>query len=271
MSILADLGYLLPLASAALWLFIGLGAFGRYGLASPFVRALTVFCLLIGGWALLDWYVLNFTHGGTDFLPTVLSNVRASLLAVASWVILLASKWINRGHSRYDALLVLPVLGSLAVVWSAVATGARAATWGPPLVADPVRYGLVGAQVATYFTLAILFSLSLVLGRTDLPSRLRTPALLSIGGLLVFVGLWLSTDVYANLTQPTGQPWFSSLLFIPALMSAVAFASRSEEEVGEIFRAVSAVERRVMGLYVFYRTGDQLIAVVASRTLPIEA
>lgn len=271
-----DLVQYLPLVSAALWLLVGVGAFARYGLSSPFVRALALFCVLVSAWALVDWYFLTYTDAGdplvpTPFIPILVSNIRASILAVASLVILLASKWITRGHSRYDALLALPVLGSLAVIWTGMTTGAQQVAWGPQLVRDPIRYGLFVIQASAYFAAAIVFALSLAAGRHDVPPRLRRPALLSIGGLVLFVVLWLSTNVYTNLTQSPGQPLFSSVLFIPALMDVFAFAPRTPEEMGEIFRAVSRVERRVIGLYVFYRSGEPLVAVGASRSLPIEA
>jgi hypothetical protein len=247
------------------------GALGRYGLTSPFVRALAVFCLLVSAWSLLDWYFLSFMDANDELAVIVVSNVRASILAVSSLVILLASKWITRGHSHYDWLLVLPVAGSLAIVWSGMTTGVQSAPWGPQLVRDPIRYALFVIQAAVYFVAAIIFALSLAVGGRDVPARLRRPALLSIGSLVVFVVLWLSTNVYTGLAQAAGQPLFSSVLFIPALMDVLAFAGRTPQEMGELFRALSAVERRVLGLYVFYRTGEPLVAVGASRSLPIEA
>ncbi|HII39677.1 MAG TPA: hypothetical protein HA326_00460 [Thermoplasmata archaeon] len=265
-----DLAYVLPLVSAALWLLVGLGAFGRYGLTSPFVRALAVFCLLVSAWAFLDWFFLNFTWPDALLARTV-SNVRASTLAVASLVVLLASKWITRGHSRYDVLLALPVLGAFAIIWTGMTLDVVAAPWGPQLLRDPVRYGLYVLQPLIYFVVAAVLSVSLVRGRRDLPRRLLIPTLLSIGGLIVLVVLWLSTNVYTDLTHGGGQPLFSSVLFIPALMVAVAFVRRTPEEMGEVFRAVSDVERHVTALYVFYRTGEPLVAVGASRTLPMEA
>jgi hypothetical protein len=254
---------ILPLVSAALWFFVGLGAFGRYGLTSPFVRALALFCVLVSAWALVDYFL------GLNVLASeparLLLDLRESILIVASLVILLASKWISRGHSRYDILLGIPVIVSLTAVLIGM-TGDVTFVSG-----DPVRYLLFVATPLAYFLAAASFALTLITGRLDLPPRLRGPALWSIGGLIVFVILWLATNVFTNLTQGQGLPLFSSVLSIPAVMEAIAFARRTPKEMGEIFRAVSQVERRVIGLYVFYRTGEPLVAVGASRTLPIEA
>jgi len=248
-----------------------MGAFGRYGLTSPFVRALALFCSLVGAWSLLDWYFLSLMDANDQLAAIVVSNLRASILALSSLVVLLASKWITRGHSRYDWLLALPVAGSLAIVWSGMTVSTQLTSWGPQLLRDPIRYVVYVIQALVYFVAAITFALSVAVGRPDVPPRLSRPALLSIGGLVVFVVLWLSTNVYTNLTQASGQPLFSAVLFIPALMDVLAFARRTPEEMGELFRAVSKVERRALGLYVFYRTGEPLVAVGASRSLPIEA
>ena len=266
-----DLIHFLPLVSAVLWLFVGLGAFGRYGLTSPFVRALALFCGLVSAWALVDWYFLGLTGPTESDLAVLVSNIRASILVTASLVIFLASKWISWGHSRRDFLLALPVFVSLAAIWSGMTQAIEFLSWGPRIVTDPARYLLFILTPVSYFLAAAFLSLSLITGRHDLPSRLRRPTLLSIGALIVFVTLWLSTNVLTTITRGTGPPLFSSVLFIPALMGAIAFARRTPEEMGEIFRAVSDVERRVIGLYVFYRTGEPLVAVGTSRSLPIEA
>lgn len=136
---------------------------------------------------------------------------------------------------------------------------------------SPLLYSVFVIQELAYYAVAVYLVLSLQRDRADLPSRLRRPALLSICSLVVFVALWLVTNVYISFSGASVPPLFSSVVFLPALMDAVAFAPRTREEMGEIFHAVSEVERRVLALYVFYRTGEPLVAVVSSRSLPIEA
>ena len=258
--------------SSLLWAIIGLGAFARYSMASPFVRAVTSFCLLVSAGSFVDWYLLTFAPQPFGSLVIDMANARTSLLAVASLVILLASKWISRGHSRYDALLAVPVVGALVLIWSGMTPSVAVAPGGEPVFGrEPIRFGLFVVQEVAYYLTASGLALSLVVKRLDLPTRLRRPAILSIGSLLVFVILYLPTNVYAAVVQSPGPPLFSSLIFIPALMVAVAFIPRTREELGEIFRAVSDVKRRVLALYVFYRTGEPLVAVGTERSLPIEA
>lgn len=267
-----DVVHVFPLLSSLLWAIIGVGAFARYSVASPFVRALTLFSLLVAAGCLLDWYLLTFVSPDAKSFAIALANVRTSLLTLASLVILLASKWISRGHSRYDAILAVPVAGALLLVWTGMTTSVSPAPGGEPVFGrEPVRFSLFVAQEVAYYLVAAAMALSLVARRPDLPSRLRRPALLSIGSLVVFVILYLPTNVYTALAQAQGLPLFSSLVFVPALMVAAAFLPRTREELGEILRAVSEVERRVLALYVFYRTGEPLVAVGTARSLPIEA
>ncbi len=269
--LLDDAVHVLPLLSALLWAVIAVGAFARYSVASPFVRALTLFCLLVSAACVVDWYLLTFLQSSAGDVAIALANLRTSLLILASLVILLASKWISRGHARYDAILAIPIGAAIVVVWSGMTLSVSDASWGPAFARDPLRYGFIVVLEVAYYVAAVVFASSLVIGRRDLPHRLRRPALLSIAALPLFVALWLSTNVYATLVNPQVPLLFSSVLFVPALLDVIAFMNRSPEEMGEIFRAVSDVERRVQAIYVFYRSGEPLAAVASSRTYPIEA
>lgn len=270
MVLIADVVHTFPLFSAAVWAIIGVGAFARYSTASPFVRALTLFCLLVSAGCLVDWFLLTFV-AAADPLARAVASLRTSLLAIASLVILLASKWLARGHSRYDTFLVIPVLGALLVIWDGMTTTVTQEVWGPSFGRDPLLFGLFVIQEVAYYLVAIGFAISLARRRWYLPPRLRRPIYLSVAALLVFVGLYLPTNVYAALVPTPLPPLFSSVLFLPALLDVVAFVSRSKEELGEIFRAVSEVQNRLLGLYVYYKTGEPLVAVAGARTLPLEA
>ncbi len=267
----ADLVHMLPLVSAALWSFIAVGGFGRYGGTSPFVRALILFCALVSAGCLADWYFLTFVSAADSLAVILAAGTRTTFLAAASLVILLASKWIAWGHSRYDGLLLLPLAGAVFLVWDGMITSVTQAPWGPQIDRDPLRFGLFAAQELAYYLAAVYFSLSLVNRRWDLPPRLRRSALLSIWALVVFVALWLVTNFASTMFQLSLPPLFSSLLFIPALLDAIAFGRLTPEEMGDIFRAVSEINRRVLALYVFYRSGEPLATVGASQSLPMEA
>lgn len=271
MTVLDEAVHVLPLVSAAVWAFVAVGAFGRYGMTSPFIRALALFCALVSAGCATDWGLLTFGNALDPASVLLLANVRTSFLAGASLVILLASIWISRGHSRFDWLLALPVVGIFAVIWGGMTPSEVPASWGPQLARNPLLFSVFVVQELAYYAVAIYLVLTLQRGRADLPPRLRRPALLSIWSLVVFVALWLATNVPVSLSNAALPPLLSSVAFIPALMNVAAFAPRTRDELGEIFRAVSKVEHRVLALYVFYRTGEPLVAVGSSRSFPIEA
>lgn len=219
-------------------------------------------------YALIDWF---FVQTRDPTLAVRVSEVRASVFTGAVVLIFLASKWLHAGHARYDSLLILPGLASLVVVWSGMTQDAELASWGPRLIRDTTLYAVwAGIQLA-YIVASVGMTLRLFLARKDMPSRLRWRIFWSAASLLAILIVWTTTNVYTNLTESTGIPWFSSLLVIPAGIVIAAFLPLSPEEIGEVYRAVSAVERRVTALYVFYRSGEPLAAVASSRTFPIEA
>ncbi len=257
----------LPLVSAILWLSVGVWPILRHRLISPFERALTVFALLLGAWAFTDWVFFGLQDSA---LAIAVSNVRITIITFATLALLLAAKWLYFGHSRRDPWMLLPVAGSLLIIWGGLTQNAVPVGWGYQLVRDQLLYLLWAMQQMAYVGASTAFLVGLYLQRRDLPRRLRVRISLTAGSLLTIMALWLSTNIYNNLTQTAGVPWFSSLLSIPAALILVTFVPLSQEELGEAFRAVSAVETRVSALYVFYRTGEPLVALGSGRNLPIE-
>lgn len=258
----------LPLASAALWFGIGAWPYLRYRFFSPFERSLTTFAFLIAVWATLDWIFLQSRDEG---FAVAVSNVRITVITFATFALVLASKWIYYGHSRLDGLLLLPVLGSLVIIWTGLTSGAEFVWWGPRLIRDPLRYTLWAIQQLAYVATSAVLTSALYVARKGLPPRIRRRIFWTSGSLLALLGIWLTTNVYNNVTQTAGIPWLSSLLVIPGAIVVVALLPLSAEQIGELFRAVSAADRRVIAVYLFHRSGDPLVAVAADRTFPIEA
>jgi hypothetical protein len=178
-------------------------------------------------------------------------------LAILS--LLIATKWIARGHSRSDVLLVLPVLGSLGLVWSGLTSSA------------PWWYAFWAAQQLVYVGAAIVVSTSLHRGRTDLTPSVRRRFRWTVESTVVVLAVWILTNIYDNLTPNAAEPWLSSLFLIPAAIILVAILPLTREDWGEMLRAVSAVRERVTAVYMFYRSGEPLVALGSSRNLPIAA
>lgn len=262
---------ILPLASAAAWWAVGIVPVARSRLASPFERSLIAFAFLIGTWAFLDWIFLGITNPVDADRAILVSNVRITVITFATFILLLATKWISRGHSRFDVLLVLPVLAFLVVMWTGLTSAADTTWWGLRLVRDPSRYALWAGQQVAYVGASIVLSVALYRERQNLSTPVRRRFFWTVGSLVLVLALWISTDIYNNLTQTAGVPWFSSLLVIPAAIILIAVGPLSSEDFGEMLRAVSAIQERVTAVYLFYRTGEPLVALASSRNLPIEA
>ena len=227
-----------------------------------------VFALLIGVWAFLDWIFLGLTDAN---LAILVSNVRISVFTLAMLALVLASVWIYLGHSRYYLLLVLPVVLSLALIWIGMTKGVEFLSWGPRLIRDRTLYSLWALQGLAYLGTSIVLTTALYLKRKDLTSRIRRRIFWTSGSLLAILAIWLSTNMYNNVTQSAGIPWLSSLLVIPGAIILVVLGPLSSEQLGELFRAVSAVDQRVIATYLFYKTGEPLVALSSSRSFPIEA
>ena len=264
-----DLLLVLPLATAGLWGTVAYIPLVRYRFASPFRASLSVAFLSLAAWSVLDWAFFRAAAAGDVGLALVLSQSRNTAMTLAMFSLLVSAKWIYRGHSRYDILLGLPLLTSLALIWGGMTTGV--ALPAPTVERDPTLYALWVALELAYVGGAMLLFSALFAARRDLPSRLRTRFF--GGGLSLFTlsALWLGSNLATGLSRSSAPAWLSPLLAVPAIVILLAFAPLSSEEIGEVFLGVAAVEQRVSALYVFYRTGEPLVALGASRSLPIEA
>ena len=266
----------LPLVSAILWLGIGFWSLGRRQLQSPYEGKLTIIAVLLGLTALDDWYIHGLADPATGTVSdpgfaVAVSNVRITIITFATLALLVAAKWLYAGHSRYDWLLLLPVAGSLAIIWGGLTSNAASAAWGPRLIRNPFLYSLWAAQQVAYVGTAIALAFLVYHRRVDLAARLRRRMFATAGSLLALLGFWLSPNIYDNVTQTAGVPWFSSLLLVPAAVILVALMPLSPAELGEMFRGFSGVQERVVAVYVFYRSGEPLVALGSTRNLPIEA
>src|SRR2546428_1737269 len=110
MALTLDALGIVAVASAIGWWAVGIVSAVRSRVASPFDRALATASFLIGALAFVTPYALVSVDGP-------LADLRLTFIALATLLVLLATKWISRGHSRYDALLVVPVIASLTLIW----------------------------------------------------------------------------------------------------------------------------------------------------------
>ena len=201
----------------------------------------------------------------------LVSEVRASTFVAAVLLLFLSAKWLDLGHSRYDPLLAAPAIVALILVWDGMTTNLDTGGAVPQLTRDPTLYAIFAVIQLAYIGAAVALTVAVFIARKEMPWRLRWRIVSSAAAVLALLAVWTSTNVYANFAPGAAFPWFSSLLLVPAVILIAAFLPLSPEEVGEVFRVVSAMEQHVTALYVFYRSGEPLAAVAATRTFPIEA
>jgi len=252
---------IVSLGSAVAWWAVGIVPAIRTGLASRLERALAATAFFLGGWALLDAIYPSFA-GVPPWPAFVFIGLQVTLITFATLALLLMTKWMARGPSRYDALLVLPIIGSLGLVWTELPSRAGGPSWG---------YGLWASQQLIYVGASIFLWASLFQGQTNPSAGFRRRSFWTLGILVVAVAVSLSANLYATLTSAFDELWASSSLIIGAVLILVVILPLSGEDMNKAFRGASAIQERVTAVYMFYRTGEPLVALASSRNLPIGA
>ena len=256
MALTLDALGIVAVASAIGWWAVGIVSAVRSRVASPFERALATASFLIGALAFVTPYASVSVDGP-------LSDLRLTFIALATLLVLLATKWISRGHSRYDALLVVPVIASLALVWDGFVPNGFDAEWP--------SYVFWALQQIPYLAAAIVLWGTLYRGRGDLATRLHQRLFWTVGVIVLILAIGLGTNIAGRFVLTTGDPWLASFLLIPAAIALIAIVPLTREDWGEMLRVVSAIQERVTAVYMFYRTGEPLVALASNRNLPIEA
>src|SRR2546422_5920144 len=166
---------IVSLGSGVAWWAIGIVPAIRTRLASRLERALAATAFFLGGWAFLDGVYPAFA-GVSPMPDVVFIGLRVTLITFATLALLLMTKWMARGPSRYDALLVLPIIGSLGLVWTELPSKAASPSWG---------YGLWASQQLVFVGASVTLSASLYRGRTDPSAGFRRRSLWTVAILVV--------------------------------------------------------------------------------------
>ena len=254
-----DAPRILSLGSGVAWWAVGFVPVIRTRLGSRFERGLAATAFFLGGWALLEALYPVLSGAPPDL---VFIGFRLTFIAFGTLTLLLTTKWVARGPSRYEPLLLLPVIGSLGLAWTELPARAGSPSWG---------YGLWAVQQVAYVVASIALMVSTVRGRKNPSAAFRWRSIWTLGILLVAVAVSLSANIYETLTSALDELWSASLLLIPAVLILAAILPLSTEDWDRAFRGASAIQERVTAIYMFYRTGEPLVALASSRNLPIGA
>src|SRR3989442_2814435 len=255
MALTLDALGIVAVASAIGWWAVGIVSAVRSRVASPFERALATASFLIGALAFVTPYASVSVDGP-------LSDLRLTFIALATLLVLLATKWISRGHSRYDALLVVPVIASLTLVWDGFVPNGFDSEWP--------SYVFWALQQIPYLAAAIVLWGTLYRGRGDLATPVHQRFFWTVGLFVMILAIGLGTNIAGRFLLTRGDPWLASFLLFPAAISLFALVPLPREALGEMLRVVSAIQERVTAIYMFYRTGEPLVALASNRNLPIE-
>ena len=256
MALTLDALGIVAVASAIGWWAVGIVSAVRSRVASPFERALATTSFLIGALAFVTPYASVSVDGP-------IANLRLTFIALATLLVLLATKWISRGHSRYDALLVVPVIASLTLIWDGFVPNGFDSEWP--------SYVFWALQQIPYLAAAIVLWATLHRGRGDLATPVHQRFFWTVGILVMILAIGLGTNIAGRFPLTTGDPRFAFFLLIPAAIALIAIVPLTREDWGEMLRVLSAIQERVTAVYMFYRTGEPLVALASNRSLPIEA
>jgi hypothetical protein len=261
MALTLDAVGIIALVSAIGWWAVGIVSVVRSRVASPFERALATASFLIGALAFVAPYAPVSVAG--TLADGTLANLRLTFIALATLLLLLATKWISRGHSRYDALLVVPVIASLALIWDGFVPNGFDSGWP--------SYVFWALQQIPYLAATIVLWGRLYRRRGDLATPVHQRFFWTVGILIMILAIGLGTNIAGRFVPPAVDPWLASVLLIPAAIALIAIVPLTREDWGEMLRVVSAIQERVTAVYMFYRTGEPLVALASNRNLPIEA
>src|SRR3989475_4029725 len=223
---------IVSLGSAVAWWAVGIVPAIRTRLASRLERALAATAFFLGGWAFLD-AVYPALAGVSSSPDVVFIGLRATLITFATLTLLLMTKWMARGPSRYDALLVLPIIGSLGLVWTELPSRAGSPSWG---------YSLWASQQLIYVGASIVLSASLFRGRTDPKAGFRRRSFWTVGILVVAVAASLSAKLHATPTSALYPPLASPSLIIRAGLLLVVILPLSRGGLSKGVHGAAAVQ-----------------------------
>lgn len=265
MGLADDLGLLLlrtlPLVSAGAWILAGAWRVRRRHVLSPLEIALTLFSLSLGGWILVDWLRYGLLYRTTAEVAVAVSLAGIALLTAAPLLVLLVTKWLTIGHSRYDPLLVVPsAAGVLGIAFGGFVR-VEPVWWGMSVVVDPVRF-LPWAGVLLGYTIAAVSFVSVLKSqRREMDPEARALFRWIEGSFLVAFALGVAATLILVLVSPGGVPFFSSTLVVPAVMHLRATIPVTPEQLSRLRRSLSELDKRVIAAYMFGRDGTPLASL----------
>lgn len=250
----------LPLGTFVVWASIGI-----FQLYRRRTRTLTEVAFVIGsfgwaGYALSDW--LFFGAAG-EVGALLLARISFSFVTIAAFLLFLFTKlFLTRPH-RIDAVLALPFVGALGLVWGGLVLGVEGGfPWGWTAVLHSELFLVWLAYVIIFASAGIWYTY-----RTYLVVR-RTSQFLGRGMLgilnsyLAALVLGFGTNAVYHMAGLDLMPMFSTTLILPGIVSLYVLVPVNRDQISSVMRKWKSTRYNVMGVYLIYENGT----LIASRT-----
>ncbi|MFQ5918611.1 MAG: hypothetical protein ACE5I4_01030 [Thermoplasmata archaeon] len=251
----------LPLATFGVW--AGIGFFQLYRRR---IRTLTEIAFVVGsfswaGYALSDWLFFGTIEMAAAFL---LARISFSFVTMAAFLFFLFTKlFLTRPH-WFDALLALPFLGALGLVWSGrLVVGVEGEfPWGWNAILQPEWFLLWLAYVITFASAGIWYTYRTYLVVRKNSQFLGRGMLGILNSYLAALVLGFGTNTVYHVANLDLMPLFSTTLILPGIVSLYVLVPVSRDRISGVMRKWKSSRYSVMGVYLIYENGT----LISSRT-----
>ncbi|MFQ5909042.1 MAG: hypothetical protein ACE5JE_09525 [Thermoplasmata archaeon] len=250
----------LPLATFVVWASIGF-----FQLYRRRIRTLTEIAFVAGsfsfaGYAVSDWL---FFGAGDEAMAFLLARVSVSIVTVAAYLFFLFTKlFLTRAH-RTDALLALPFLGALALVWGGLVLGVGGGVpWGWSAVFEPTLFQVWLGYILAYTSAGIWYTYQTYLVVRQNSQFLGRGMLGILNSYLAALVLGFGTNAVYQIAGLQLMPMFSTTLVLPGIVSLYVLVPVTRDRISTVMHKWKSTRYNVLGVYLIYENGT----LIASRT-----
>ncbi len=248
----------LPLASAAVWMAIGALQVRAKSYRVSTGAAFIATALLMGLFALRDWFTLALTFPDTG--PGALVPAEFWLV-LASLTFFYFAKWLVHGRQWIDALVAIP-----AAFMALPYVVPHLPSVGAPFAASPIPFLAVETlNNHLFYTLAMIVAGLLILRQgASLAFDAMGDESWAILAIMVAAALLLAFALLTNPYFPVLETadLFSATLVVPGVLLLIVLRRDQNSGVIQLFNLRQTFQGETLGVYLIYETGDLLGAAL---------
>ncbi|MFQ5908843.1 MAG: hypothetical protein ACE5JE_08495 [Thermoplasmata archaeon] len=250
----------LPLGTFVIWASIGI-----FQLYRRRIRTLTEIAFVAGsfawaGYALTDWLFFGAAQEAAAFF---LARMSFTFVTIAAFLLFLFTKlFLTRAH-RIDALLALPFVGALGLVWGGLVQGVEGGfPWGWTVVPHPEMFMVWLAYVIVFASGGIWYTYRTYLVVRRNSEFLGRGMLGILNSYIAALVLGFGTNAVYMVAGLDLMPMFSTTLIIPGIVSLYVLVPITRDRISSVMRKWKSTRYNVLGVYIIYENGT----LIASRT-----